>query len=199
MELLFAIFAALAIWYFWGPRRKKRPSPPASPARPRPAGPSEPIGRGVASSIGQGQPAAVPAYAWEIDGDGRHPRTREQVESMFSGAREELPRLKTVARKAMAAAKRFEDDAYAGKKPPSPEVAPFKQQIAKARFIGDECAKALDSLIFESERGAEKFSRIYESITEFEDDISSAVEQIQDTAQGIAAGEYDDVPKPSKR
>lgn len=133
------------------------------------------------------------AFAAERIGDKFHARTREQVESMFSGARAELPNVKRQAKAAERLSKAYEAAARKSRPDREPDVSPFKVALAKIRFMTDECERASDSLFFgDNDRAETRYRKLIDDLHEAGSDIKDALREIDTITHGILAGDYDE-------
>lgn len=190
-------------------RREERPRrSPAALERERREGPS----RADLSPATKLPPSAAPpkpkrtipdhlVFAAERIGDRFHARTREQVDSMFSGARDELPRVRTQARAIEKLAKSYEAAARKARPPASPDISSATTTLAKVEFMISECERILDILYFEDDDDR-RYWKILDDLGDLHSDIESAISDIEQTTKDIASGEYDEFwepQAPSKR
>lgn len=194
MEFFLVVITAIAIWYFWGPRKRKAAAQPPVATRKTAAPASPPPKRHYPDHL---------VFAAELIGDHYHARTREQVDSMFSGAREELPRVRAQARAATRAAKAYDTAARKARPDAPPPISEWETALSKIRFMIAECERALESLTFERDSDLARYHKLIDDLDNEESEIEFAIKDIKDTTLSIQQGDYDDFwvkkPKPAKK
>ncbi|MGN7867804.1 hypothetical protein [Paracoccus sp. 22332] len=191
-------------------RREERPRrSPAALERERREGPSRadlfPAAKLPPSAAPTKPKRTIPdhlVFAAELIGEDFHARTREQVESMFSGAREELPRVKSQGRAALRLAHSYEESAKKAKPASPPDLSALRITLAKIEFMISECERILDSLYFENDDDS-RYQKLLDGLEDAHSDIEGAISDIEQTTKDIASGEYDafwaEKSKPAKK